>query len=371
MTNANITQSSASMASSQNLNHPPTGLPYPGFTSDATIPMVSMPAPNHNSSSLGDLPFGLLDEDPDVAKRRALERETLLSHSYRRHLFFEIGTIVACMIGGLILNILPPLKQTHNINNIAIQYPLEKQTIPEWLAAILTVFIPFVVILATKRQRGIRPAIGLLMSVGITLFITGALKNLVGELRPDFLDRCKPSPTDPQICTGDAAEIKEGRRSFPSGHSSVAAAGTVYLSLWLATRLRVFDHSHDVPKAFRLFLAHMPVCGGLAVALTRRLDHRHHWLDIIAGFLLGSYVAFLTARVYIKGFSLVTISVAGVTSARQLHDMDRAQPPRHSLGLRRLMWTAMVASILGVSTKHGLQRSSCTRKELSNGDVIR
>jgi membrane-associated phospholipid phosphatase len=59
----------------------------------------------------------------------------------------------------------------------------------------------------------------------------GSLKNAIGKPRPDLIDRCKPLPgsADPlpfglsnsSICTQTSdAILKDGFRSFPSGHSS-------------------------------------------------------------------------------------------------------------------------------------------------------
>ncbi|KAI9189009.1 hypothetical protein H9P43_000436 [Blastocladiella emersonii ATCC 22665] len=255
---------------------------------------------------------------------------SLLGASRRRHLYLEVASIVLLFVAGGILNILPPLEQSFNVNDVAIQRPMRAQTIPEWLAGVITILGPAIFILAFKRVRGVRPVIGLLVATGLTLFVTGALKNLVGALRPDFLDRCKPDPKNITVCTGNIADIKEGRRSFPSGHSSVSFAGMVYLSLWIATRLHVFDAGRDEAKGLRLFAAHLPTCGAAAIALTRILDNRHSYLDITAGMLLGTYIAFLCAKVYIKGFAGVTISVAGITSARDLEVL-----PSHYSGADR------------------------------------
>lgn len=73
--------------------------------------------------------------------------------------------------------------------------------------------------------------LGLLLSSGAAFVITGALKNATGKPRPDLIDRCQPRPgsedppvfglSDSTICTqANHAILKDGFRSFPSGHSS-------------------------------------------------------------------------------------------------------------------------------------------------------
>ena len=73
--------------------------------------------------------------------------------------------------------------------------------------------------------------LGLVLSQGLAFVITGALKNATGKPRPDLIDRCRPEPgtQDPSpyglsnstICLQqNHAILKDGFRSFPSGHSS-------------------------------------------------------------------------------------------------------------------------------------------------------
>ena len=73
--------------------------------------------------------------------------------------------------------------------------------------------------------------LGLLLSSGTAFVITGALKNATGKPRPDLIARCIPivGSVDPPvfglsnstICTQtDNSILKDGFRSFPSGHSS-------------------------------------------------------------------------------------------------------------------------------------------------------
>lgn len=72
--------------------------------------------------------------------------------------------------------------------------------------------------------------LGLLLSQAMAFVITQIFKNAAGRPRPDFIDRCQPAPgsQDPPvyglsnstICQGDPKLIKDGFRSWPSGHSS-------------------------------------------------------------------------------------------------------------------------------------------------------
>ena len=78
--------------------------------------------------------------------------------------------------------------------------------------------------------------LGLALSEGMAFVITGTFKNAIGKPRPDLIDRCQPKPgfADPlpfglsnsTICSQqDMAILKDGFRSFPSGHSSSTFTG--------------------------------------------------------------------------------------------------------------------------------------------------
>jgi membrane-associated phospholipid phosphatase len=77
--------------------------------------------------------------------------------------------------------------------------------------------------------------LGLLLGVGSSFVITAALKNAIGKPRPDIIDRCQILPeiadqfkaelnftlATHSLCTqSDHHILKDGFRSFPSGHSS-------------------------------------------------------------------------------------------------------------------------------------------------------
>ena len=76
---------------------------------------------------------------------------------------------------------------------------------------------------------------------------TNLVKNRVGRPRPDFFYRCFPDGQPPEgqpsvfnlQCTNpNLADIEEGRKSFPSGHSSFTFAFTSWIALYIAAKLR-------------------------------------------------------------------------------------------------------------------------------------
>ncbi|MCH84552.1 lipid phosphate phosphatase 2-like, partial [Trifolium medium] len=89
-------------------------------------------------------------------------------------------------------------------------------------------------------------------------------------------------------CTGDKSVIKEGHKSFPSGHTSWSFAGLVYLSWYLSGKVRVFDRRGHVAK---LCLVLLPLLTAALIAVSRVDDYWHHWQDVFAGGLIGTTIS--------------------------------------------------------------------------------
>nr|XP_043624713.1 lipid phosphate phosphatase 2-like isoform X1 [Erigeron canadensis]XP_043624714.1 lipid phosphate phosphatase 2-like isoform X1 [Erigeron canadensis] len=181
-----------------------------------------------------------------------------------------------------------------------LKYPMKENTVPLWAVPLYAVLLPIVIFLFIYIKRrdvyDLHHAIlGLLFSVLITGVLTDAIKDATGRPRPDFFWRCFPDGVEKYdrwgnvVCHGDYDDIREGHKSFPSGHSSSGSfAGLGFLALYLAGKIKVFDRKGHVAKLCIVFL---PLLMASLVAVSRVDDYWHHWQDVFAGGLLGLTVA--------------------------------------------------------------------------------
>jgi membrane-associated phospholipid phosphatase len=166
---------------------------------------------------------------------------------------------------GKLFDRITPYKRPFSLADLSISFPHRSpETVPMWLNVVISCIGPAVVIGLvclifipgpTVNKRTPKSLIwrrklweinagwmGLGLSIALAYFITQGLKNLVGKPRPDLLARCQPDTANleqyiiesfatdvartwvkvsPDICTNpDAKKVKDGFRSWPSGHSS-------------------------------------------------------------------------------------------------------------------------------------------------------
>ncbi|KAK4144652.1 PAP2 superfamily-domain-containing protein [Dichotomopilus funicola] len=199
---------------------------------------------------------------------------------------FDWAVLVAFAAIGYVLGDITPNKRPFSLDNRDIAFPFTvKETVPVWLLVIVGIVVPIVIIiiiclvlvpgatvpvgtpksLIWKRKlwelhTGL---LGLALSLVAAWFITNGMKNLFGKPRPDLLSRCQPDLDNlsdyiiggvkglktattagqlvsPNICKNpDKYQLEDGFRSYPSGHSSSAAAGLLYFSLFLASKFAI------------------------------------------------------------------------------------------------------------------------------------
>ncbi|KAE8453787.1 hypothetical protein EG329_009299 [Mollisiaceae sp. DMI_Dod_QoI] len=317
------------------------------------------------------------------------------------YVFDWIVIIVAAGIGGAFSGVTPN-KRPFSLTNAEISFPyVNHEKISTALLAVLGLVVPGVIIAlvclvlvpgptvskSTPRALILRRKLwewhtgwlGLGLSLAAAFLITNGMKNLFGKPRPDLLSRCQPDVANianysiggystslesfhvvsAAICQQtDTSKLDDGFRSFPSGHASFSAAGLVYLSLFLASKLAItipflapssFNRDESrftafpsrsehlelqdlsgsspgksstsgyeklrepsghndafiaarnqaaAPPVYLLVLAVIPFFLSIYISSTRYSDFRHHGFDILFGFFIGTVTAVFAFRFY-------------------------------------------------------------------------
>ncbi|KCV70751.1 hypothetical protein H696_03102 [Fonticula alba] len=191
----------------------------------------------------------------------------------------------------------------------------EPERVPNAMLIIICLVCPTLIVLLGSLMRHLRrrrpdiveAIICFATIVGITLLATHIFKEYVGRFRPDFWSRCMYDAVT-KTCTGAKEIVDEGRRSFPSGHSSFSFSALGFAGLYIYENIDLL--SNDLipcgrraglgSRGFglRAVLASIPFVGAGLIALSRVVDNRHHPGDILAGGILGLIVLFVVFYSY-------------------------------------------------------------------------
>lgn len=220
----------------------------------------------------------------------------------------------------------------------SIQYPFRESTVTHTWLMILGLYLPLTLIIIIEisryfvvkfqrkskennccittlpgEGRGGGEQLVLQLYLAICSFLLGYScerlfkavgKFTIGRLRPHFLAVCQPQMPDGTTCAdvinqgryiaeytcvglnSTAAMLRNLHVSFPSGHSSMISYGMVFLALYLQRNL-----AGHVGRVFKPILQLVCLLVAWFVALSRVMDYKHHWSDVLAGALLGSAIA--------------------------------------------------------------------------------
>ncbi|KAF4456279.1 Diacylglycerol pyrophosphate phosphatase 1 [Fusarium austroafricanum] len=217
----------------------------------------------------------------------------------------------------------------------------------DWVVLIVALVVSVVVGNLTPNKRAfslVNPYISHVthrcpLQIGCEPDVANAMKYLVAGYANSLADGRLYSA---DICQQrDSAKLNEGFRAFPSGHSSISAAGLVYLSLFLASKLAVnipfvlpsmkwrhdafpsrsgeyepsrstsplTDDGREPPiqsqrrqaagaPLYLLVLVIVPFALAVYINCSRWFDYEHDGFDIIFAFLMGTVAAYYSFRFY-------------------------------------------------------------------------
>lgn len=246
-------------------------------------------------------------------------------------------------------------------------YPLKPQTVPTPMLLIVSFAIPALIIVVVDVALPKRPKpvaftanriLWIVLGLLVTIVATNTIKVAAGRHRPDFLARCRPDParvesvlrgnsvavsvgqggigavimqkpvTAAEVCsTLGTRELEDGAHSFPSGHSSISAFGSVFGALYLQQAVRAGPGG---PVSLVMILQLLCLLWGMVVAATRYANDYHFGSDIFAGSLLGSTVAAWVA------WRLLRAGRPPTPRSGELPDAERGVPDSGTSQLRRI-----------------------------------
>ncbi|KAI1709846.1 PAP2 superfamily domain-containing protein [Ditylenchus destructor] len=220
-----------------------------------------------------------------------------------------------------------PSKRGFMCGDLSIRFPYRDSTIP--ISAVLLIGNSIVILVLVfaefyHRQRKFEPTSELyimfgkalepsfvrfirfflasLLGLAINIWIVYIVKFSFGQLRPHFLDVCRPNVNynncsiieffENYTCTTDADEtspmLKDSRLSFYSGHTSAAFYYASFIIIYLHARVGRFETSWS--PIFAILYSIIAAVAAL-VGISRILDYKHHKTDVLAGAIVGVFIA--------------------------------------------------------------------------------
>lgn len=284
----------------------------------------------------------------------------------------NLTTFVVLLIPLIVCEfVIEPYRRGFFCNDETIKYPFRGNTITPVLLGLIIAVPPLLIVTSGEYTRlrykrntnDIRCLWGLIVPLWLvncfeqlTYFTFGLLlttdateigKYTIGRIRPHFIAVCQPQFHDGSSCSNatnqhryienyscastgyNADDVRQARLSFPSGHASLVFYSLLYMTIYLQNRI-VWQKG----QLIKPFIQFILIISAWFVALTRIMDNWHHWSDVLAGSILGTLAALLTAGYISKMHRSPPLVLDGLprqdTSAT-LNEVLASTPPPYTM----------------------------------------
>ncbi|KAK0108432.1 hypothetical protein ONS95_003236 [Cadophora gregata] len=195
---------------------------------------------------------------------------------------------------------------------LELSYPWIREPIPTWACGVVVVLVPLLVI--TLFQLKLRSLwdfhagfMGTLKATVSSTMIATIFKHFIGGFRPHYMQVCKPdiammlggvnqlqSFFNSSACTANSHDVNRAIQGFPSGHTTSAFAGAMFLTLYLNAKLKAFaDHASE----FWVFIVTiMPLLLASLIGGSMYISYQHHAYEVVFGAVIGIVVGALGYR---------------------------------------------------------------------------